>query len=113
MKLFEWIRDNPVASPLAASIVSGGIAGVLFASGFGAIVLSIFISLLICGLLILAREYWTLRQEMLVFMEMTRQTFNSMSESFAEELVTQQEGHHEDIQGVYIALSNIMSGEDE
>ena len=113
MKIIEWIKDNAVISQLALAVVSGGTAGILFATGFGAIALSIFISILVCGIGILAKELWSVKNDMMVFMEMTRQTFNSMSESFTEELVSQEEGHHEDIQGVYVALSNIMGGLDD
>ena len=110
--MIAWFRDNPFASQMLIGIIAGAISGILFASGFGAIVLSIFISLLVCGLLMLAREYYQLRNELIALAEMTRQSFNNLTEGFSEELETQQEGHHEDIQGIYRVLSNILGEED-
>lgn len=100
-----------VVYSLAASIISGGIAGVLFATGFGAIVLSIFISVLICGILLLAREISVLREDLNTLAISTKGAFESINNGVPAAFEKQQDQHHNDIQGIYQVISNITGGQ--
>lgn len=106
--MIRWFNENSFASHMLVAIVCGCVSGILFASGFGAIALSVFISILVCTILMLGKMYMDLRNDLINLSELTRQTFASLSSDFANEIMAQQEVHHDDIQGVYVALTNLL-----
>jgi ABC-type transport system involved in cytochrome bd biosynthesis fused ATPase/permease subunit len=108
------------------AVAAGAVSGILFATGFGAIALSIFIALLICGLLVLSSEYFNLKhksekdreeleeelsnlnESVMGLAEIMQQKLIGISEGFGQDLESVQESHHEDIQDVYRVISTIM-----
>lgn len=93
------------------AVVAGGVAGVLSESGFGGIALSIFISLLVCGLLVLCSEFFKLRSEIIEFSQNTVNNMNSMGKGITETFTSQEQAHHKDIQDLYNVLAKLMNKE--